>query len=99
VDKLRREIKLKPPAWINEPRRRFVYAFVCVMWAVSVWVLLTYVTLIRAMEGKKAEQILLDTWGLTLVVEQVRRRLSVTADDCCCWDVADWRLGERATVR
>jgi len=70
VEKRRREIKPKPPAWVNEPRRRFVYAFVCIMWAVSVWVLLTYVTLIRAMEGKKAEQILLTTWGLTLFWEQ-----------------------------
>lgn len=86
MEKRRREIKPKPPAWVNEPRRRFVYAFVCIMWAVSVWVLLTYVTLIRAMEGKKAEQILLTTWGLTLFWEQVRRRrLSATPDDCCWW--------------
>ena len=65
------DVKLRPPSWRDEPRRQLTYVVVAMMWAMSVWVLLTYVTLIRAMQGKEAEEMLINTWGLGLLFEQV----------------------------
>lgn len=65
------DVKLRPPSWQDEPKRQLTYIVVATMWAISVWVLLTYVTLIRAMQGKEAEELLINTWGLSLLFEQV----------------------------
>ena len=64
-------VKLRPPSWEDEPKRQMTYVVVAMMWALSVWVLLTYVTLIRAIMGKEAEELLINTWGLALLFEQV----------------------------
>ena len=63
-------VHLRPPSWRDEPKRQLTYVVVMLMWAMSVWVLLTYVTLIRAMQGKEAEELLINTWGLGLLFEQ-----------------------------
>jgi len=63
-------VKLRPPSWEDEPKRQMTYVVVAMMWALSVWVLLTYVTLIRAIMGKEAEELLINTWGLALLFEQ-----------------------------
>jgi hypothetical protein len=65
-------VHLRPPSWRDEPKRQLTYVVVMLMWAMAVWVLLTYVTLIRAMQGKEAEELLINTWGLGLLFEQVR---------------------------
>ena len=63
-------VHLRPPSWRDEPKRQLTYVVVMLMWAMAVWVLLTYVTLIRAMQGKEAEELLINTWGLGLLFEQ-----------------------------
>jgi hypothetical protein len=66
-------VHLRPPSWRDEPKRQLTYVVVTLSWATAVWVLLTNVTLIRAMQGKEAEELLVETWGLGLLFEQVRR--------------------------
>jgi branched-subunit amino acid ABC-type transport system permease component len=66
-------VHLRPPSWRDEPKRQLTYVVVTLSWATAVWVLLTNVTLIRAMQGKAAEELLVETWGLGLLFEQVRR--------------------------
>jgi hypothetical protein len=77
-------VKLRPPSWQDEPKRQLTYVMVALMWATSVWVLLTYVTLIRAMQGKEAEEMLINTWGLSLFFEQASVP-SHTSQHCCLY--------------
>ena len=63
-------LKLKDSSMMDNPLRIAMYVSIFLNWAVATCVMMTFVTQISATEGSKAIQIILTTWGLTLLMEQ-----------------------------
>eukprot|EP00959_Pyramimonas_sp_CCMP1952_P230962 4828439-Pyramimonas_sp.AAC.2 len=50
------------------------YVVLSVLWLVVTWVLVTYGTLIRDLNGRDAEIQMLNSWGIALALEQFGRQ-------------------------
>jgi hypothetical protein len=72
---LEERIKLQPPSAMDEPRKLAVYTFMATMWLLVAWILVTYSTLIRAMNGDGSDALVVNAWGMALVIEQVSCQL------------------------